>query len=31
MSIQTIVRNERPKFRAKIAIQHGTLIMKEKN
>jgi len=31
MTIQPIVHRERPKFRAKIEIQHGTLIMKEKN
>jgi len=29
MIIQPIVRREQPKFQAKIAIQHGTLIMKE--
>ena len=31
MTIQPIVRRERPKFQAHITIQHGTLIMKEKN
>jgi hypothetical protein len=28
MTIQSIVRRERPKFQAKIEIQHGTLIIK---
>jgi hypothetical protein len=30
MTIKPIVRREQPKFRAKIAIQHGILTMKER-